>query len=484
MKDKNLKRIILHFGLSFCILIFAFCILRSEAEAANASLYLSPLTGTYTVDTNFSVAVKVDSGGVPINAAEASLIFNPEELRVISISKTGSIFVLWTTEPTFSNTAGTIKFGGGTPTVFTGTAGRIITITFRGRKNVTTNVNFISGMVLAADGRGTDVLANMRNGVYTLKPPVVLPPPPPVVDTEPPKPFEIEVDNKGDPTNPSPILRFEAIDLISGIDFYEIRIGDREPIKITPAELAAEPLRLPHQEPGKHSVLVKAIDRAGNFTVSLRDFVVEAIESPVIIKFPKKLQKGDFLILEGSSAPNYTVLVYVQREKDVIISREIKTDEQGNWLYIHLERVAEGIYTVWAKNRDLREAVSEPTEKIVIPVTLPPLLQIGKIAIDYLILIITLILLIVGAVAIIFYTWYRISLWREKIKKETKEASQAVSHAFKTLKEKTKEQIAKLDGKPDLSEREKKICDELKESLKNTEKFIGKEIKDIEKELH
>jgi len=43
--------------------------------------------------------------------------------------------------------------------------------------------------------------------------------------------------------------------------------------------------------------------------------------------------------------------------------------------------------------------------------------------------------------------------------------------------------VAKLDGKPDLNEREKKICDELKEALRISEEFIVKEIKDIEKEI-
>ena len=470
------------------ILILAFFVAFS-AQSQAATLYLSPSTGNYTVGTTFSVMVKVNSGGVEINAAEASLTFNPEEIRVVSVSKTNSIFTLWTTEPTFSNTLGKIEFGGGTPVNYIGTTGRIITIVFRGRKNVDTNVNFISGTVLAADGRGTNVLANMRNGVYTFRPAIIVPPPPPppppeeIIDNEPPKPFEIEVDNDGDPTNPTPILRFEAIDAISGIDFYEIRISDKELIKITPAELAARPFRTPFLKPGKYSVVIRAVDRAGNFTVSLKDFIVEAIKPPIIIEFPKKLQQGDFLIIRGRSLPSYAVLVYIQREEDVPIIREVKTDEQGNWFYIHKERVVEGIYNVWAKNKDLRRVVSEQTEKIVIPVILPPWLQIGKIAIDYLILIITLTLLIIGTIAIIFYLRYKIFIWRKKIKKETKEVSQVTTKTFEALKQEVKEQIEYFDKKPGLTQKEKEIYDKLQEALKISEEFIGKEVKDIEKEL-
>lgn len=55
--------------------------------------------------------------------------------------------------------------------------------------------------------------------------------------------------------------------------------------------------------------------------------------------------------------------------------------------------------------------------------------------------------------------------------------------AFEALKKETEEQVARLDCKPGLSEREKKICNDLKEALKISEECIGKEIKDIEKEI-
>jgi hypothetical protein len=59
----------------------------------------------------------------------------------------------------------------------------------------------------------------------------------------------------------------------------------------------------------------------------------------------------------------------------------------------------------------------------------------------------------------------------------------AVFGAFKALREEVGEQIECLDGKPGLREDEKKIRDKLKEALDVSEKFIGKEIEDIEKEL-
>ncbi len=128
-------------------------------------------------------------------------------------------------------------------------------------------------------------------------------------------------------------------------------------------------------------------------------------------------------------------------------------------------------------------AKSKPSEKVTVLVSPPVFLRIGKLAIDYLTTIITLLILILAIILAILWAWREIKKKREKIQKETLEAERALFQAFKALKEEVEEQVAKLDGKPDLSGREKKIAEELKKALEISEKFIGKEIKDIEKEI-
>jgi len=76
------------------ILIFSFLIVL-PAQGQRASLYLAPSTGTYTVGTTFLVQVKVNSGGVAINAADGTLVFDPDKLEVVKLSKEDSIFTLW-----------------------------------------------------------------------------------------------------------------------------------------------------------------------------------------------------------------------------------------------------------------------------------------------------------------------------------------------------------------------------------------------------
>ncbi len=143
------------------------CLLGAPSAEA-ATLKVSPSTGVYTAGTAFSVSVVLNTEGKSVNAADGQLSFNPRELTVVNVSRGASIFNLWTEEPTFSNAAGTISFGGGSPSGYKGGAGTIISITFKPLAAGTPKVTFKSGSVLAADGMGTNVLTSMNGGTFTI----------------------------------------------------------------------------------------------------------------------------------------------------------------------------------------------------------------------------------------------------------------------------------------------------------------------------
>lgn len=144
---------------------FFFAMQISFAEAATLST--SPKTGVYTVGGVFSVSVVVDTDGKKINASEGTVTFDAQKLSVVSLQK-GSVFTLWTVEPSFSNSAGTVTFGGGSPQGYTGRSGTILTIVFRAKSAGNAKVSFTNGSVLAADGLGTNILSGMGGGAYTL----------------------------------------------------------------------------------------------------------------------------------------------------------------------------------------------------------------------------------------------------------------------------------------------------------------------------
>ncbi len=141
----------------------------SFAIAHAASLTISPSTGVYGAGSTFTVRVQVNTGGQSVNAAEGTLSYNPKELSVVSVNRTGSIFNLWVAEPSFSNSAGTISFSGGLPSGYSGTTGTIMNVTFRAVGSGSARVNFKNGSVLANDGRGTNILTSMNGGTYTIQ---------------------------------------------------------------------------------------------------------------------------------------------------------------------------------------------------------------------------------------------------------------------------------------------------------------------------
>ncbi len=140
-----------------------------------ATMSVSPNTGVYVAGKTFTVRVVVNTDGKPVNAAEGTLKFNPQELTVVSVDKSNSIFNLWVTEPTFSNSAGTITFSGGMPSGYTGSAGTIFNVTFRTTSASTARVSMTSGSVLANDGMGTNVLSGMNGGTFTIQAPTSQP---------------------------------------------------------------------------------------------------------------------------------------------------------------------------------------------------------------------------------------------------------------------------------------------------------------------
>ncbi|WP_460994002.1 hypothetical protein, partial [Staphylococcus aureus] len=86
------------------IFILGALLFAAASSALAADVLLAPSTGSYSVGQSFTSVVRVAPAGANVNAVEASLKFDPKVVTVVGVSKDGSAFSLWTTEPAFSNT--------------------------------------------------------------------------------------------------------------------------------------------------------------------------------------------------------------------------------------------------------------------------------------------------------------------------------------------------------------------------------------------
>ena len=151
------------------LIICLFILLPAKSFAAGALMSLSSSAGVYSSGKDLTTSLIINSGGGQgINAAESVVKFDPKQLKVKKIDKTGSIFELWPKGPKIDNVKGTITFDGGRPTAFKATAGLVFKITFTPQKAGTFNIKIASSTsyILAADGYATNILAEATGASF------------------------------------------------------------------------------------------------------------------------------------------------------------------------------------------------------------------------------------------------------------------------------------------------------------------------------
>lgn len=304
------------------------------------------------------------------------------------------------------------------------------------------------------------------------------------IDTKKPENFKITEIKRNDLTNPKAKFIFDADDKTSGIDHYKIQIDDG-PIQTWRNENSGI-FETPALNFGRHTLIAKAVDKAGNSLANSAEFITKALLPPTITSYPKEIQSDGILIVKGITYSNAKVIFWLQKGKEKAKSQVIKSDNNGSFTFIAENKLKEGVYALRAEVIDKRGAKSVPSEKIIIVARQAGFLKIGSQAVNLLAIIVPLIALIILLLFLIWYSWHKFSSFRKRARKETKEAEQMLHKEIKMLKNNIKDQIKLLEktkSKRELTREENKIIKQMKSDLDSAEKLIRREIKDIEKEI-
>src|SRR3989344_1883450 len=317
-----------------------------------ATLSLSPSTGVYTTGSTFTVRAVVNTQGKPVNAAEGTIKFNPAEVTVVSVNRSGSIFNLWVTEPTFSNSAGTISFSGGMPSGYTGSAG-----TTEVRTLLDDNANSIPTRVYE-DPISTITIEDLDEGVqyfhlqfrnedgwgkvshYRL-----------AVDTEKPTKFYIALAEDADGANPAQTLLLTAEDAASKIARYVVKIDNSDAYDFIDSEGTGR-LVLPQLTPGYHSVIIEAVDEAGNGLISSFSFTIESFDKPVFTEYPSEINEEVIPVFRGQTRANAAVEVTIQKIGAEPVVYSVTADEAGVFTVIPSGTFSLGVYELTARATD------------------------------------------------------------------------------------------------------------------------------------
>ena len=153
-----------------------FLVSPQKVQAAG-SLYLSPGARSVAQGANFSIGVRINTGGDPVNGVQANLAYPANMLDFIGISASGTAFEI---QAEAAGGGGAVRIARGTLSPKSGDR-LVATVTFRAKlSSGSAAVSFAGGSAVVRSTDNADILAGSSGGTYSFSPPLPVPTPTPV----------------------------------------------------------------------------------------------------------------------------------------------------------------------------------------------------------------------------------------------------------------------------------------------------------------
>ncbi|MCS6789232.1 MAG: cohesin domain-containing protein [Patescibacteria group bacterium] len=155
------------------------------------------------------------------------------------------------------------------------------------------------------------------------------------IDTIPPeiKSFELVDGSKTRKNNPEILIN--AIDNMSGIDFYEFKIEGEDFYKVLPEDIKNNIYILPYQNIGKKVLLVKIYDKAGNYSLAKTEFEILPQPTWLEILFKEISITLIYLIPLIALIILLIILLLYGIRYIILLRKKIKKDKQFSFQELH-----------------------------------------------------------------------------------------------------------------------------------------------------
>ncbi len=489
-------------------LLFLFLAVTNNANAA--TLQLNPSSGSYSSGQTFTTNVRVQPDGKSINAVEATLKFDPSIVSVVSVSKTGSAFTLWTVEPTFSNSAGTVTFGGGSQTPFS-SASNLFSITWRTVKEGSAPVSFSNASVLLNDGQGTDVYQTSAPASFTITQTTTPPPTPPPVTEEAKeeKPKKTETEEAlvfGDPPRAPEVGSQVFLDPELWYSTTEGVFSWTLPFDVNGVAIEIATSSENQPELNKKAILEPPVDE---FRIT-KDIIQDGVQY-LSIKFKNQVGWGavanrkiqidttapeqfEVVVKTGTTPSSFPVIVFEANDKTsgidyyelTIADKEpLKVTPDEAKLGFLLKELEDGTYTVKVVAYDKAGNIRESAKAVLItagwikPVEVEEEKSFWSFLTATNILIFFLIVIVILQFIYIWYERKQIKIKEDKLRRETREVQDQMEKIFSALRDEIYDQVNMITKRKRLSKNEKEAVEGLNQALEVSETLIEKEINDV-----
>ena len=289
------------------------------------------------------------------------------------------------------------------------------------------------------------------------------------------------------PDNPSTRVYFEAKDALSGLAYYEVTVDNSTPTRVDPGAISSStPYVLQVEQPGKHLLLIKAYDFAGNYSEATAEFVVTTLEPPKIDKI-SDINEQEFLHISGETYPDSFVEIFLKDSlNNTIAKQSTKSNGFGFFNLVWPDYLSKGDYEISGMVTNEQGYKSKPSDPIKFAVKAAWLSLLVSYIINFLSPLVLLLLLLFAILFLLLHLWRKLHDLRRKLRQSLKGTEEDVHKAFDTLRESVRKRIIFLENiktKRELTLEEEKIMKQMRSDLDSVEKIIKKEIQDIEKKI-
>lgn len=289
------------------------------------------------------------------------------------------------------------------------------------------------------------------------------------IDTTAPLPFEIKTDQVAS-DNPTPEVRYEAHDILSGISHALLFIDSKEFLKSTTTVSTLSP-----QSPGKHTLLVRVFDLASNSVESDLAFEILPLPTPIIEFVTRSVAQDELIFASGKSIPNTFIDARVSNtSQQEVFKGSVPSDSSGNWKIAVDKSLATGKYTISVIARDERGATSFSTKEELFKVRPKTILSLGFIDLGWFeIFLIAMIIVTSGA---------GLAAWRYVSQKNTRGAYKIiVGRDIEKLSTLLTDHLKELEDAQELHDPSRaakvaSLIERMKETIAKMKKYLGEEV--------